>query len=288
MNLELIVYETPHEHPSSGPIAVSDRVELEGDIFVERLDRDLMRTAKRACLFSGHNWDPSEQAGCLYAFAKEVPRDRRWDEDGYLTEAIALSRLCHPTSIALEYSATVTFGARGQIHQVIPAAHQGHGAQAFVADTTLRNWLTPTDLVDLPDLMRALRTVPRPGRVANAIWLYEYAARTEEISVRWTLTVTAIEALCHVERNRSTSQFVVGVLGLAQRLELPWTEDEARTVYSDRSAFAHGATVQNTAAPGLLIRAEALIRAASKRALLDPAFAALFSDPVTVRAAFPL
>jgi hypothetical protein len=93
----------------------------------------------------------------------------------------------------------------------------------------------------------------------GGVRLYEYAARTEHVPVRWTLTATAMEALTHVERFRSTHQFVRGATGLAAMCGIAFSEADAKDAYHERSSDAHGATVGPTSPP-LLVLMEELVR----------------------------
>ena len=54
-----------------------------------------------------------------------------------------------------------------------------------------------------------------------------------------------------------------------------------------RSRYAHGQTVR-AAPPQVLVDVEAVLRAALKRTLLDPAYAGIFATDAGIRAKFPL
>jgi hypothetical protein len=126
-----------------------------------------------------------------------------------------------------------------------------------------------------------------PERVRRAAWFHEYAARTEHVPVRLALVAAGIEALVHVERTRSTRQFVVGATGLAMDCGLTFTETQAADSYDERSRYAHGVTVR-AAPPLVLIGLEAVLRAAIKKALLEPTYARVFATDVDIRVRFPL
>ena len=116
---------------------------------------------------------------------------------------------------------------------------------------------------------------------------HEYAARTEHVPVRLTLAASGIEALVHVERGRSTRQFVVGATGLADDCRLTFTVAQATDAYDQRSRYAHGTTVR-AAPPQVLIDLEGVLRAAISKALLDTTYGAVFASDASIRARFPL
>jgi hypothetical protein len=223
----------------------------------------------------------------LYAFVRETTDTGRWDEGEQLQVAAGLSRLCNPTSIRLEYAARVYApGVRHRTdYQIQPALIAGHGNQAFIPDPTGRNWLTANDVRDLPALAASFSNAP--DRVRRAAWFHEYAARVEHVPVRLTLAASGIEALVHVERIRSTRQFVAGATGLAIDCGLTFTEAQAADAYDQRSRYAHGATVR-AAPPQIMIDLETVLRAAIRRALLDPTYGAVFGSDASVRARLPL
>jgi hypothetical protein len=265
---------------------IRTRIDLGGGVCIQPLPGELSRFVKSACAFRGHNWRiVMHTLPTPYAFVRDLPDGDRWDADQQLQVAIALSRLCNPTSIGLEFAARVYApGIRHPTEYLVePSLIAGHGNQAFIPDSAGRNWLTTEDVVDLPAMIAAFATVPE--RVRRAAWFHEYASRIEHVPVRFALTVTGIEALVHVERWRSTRQFVSGACGLAKDVGLPFTDADATSAYDQRSRYAHGATV-HAAAPALLISVEAVLRAALKRTLLDPEYGAVFAEDARIRERF--
>jgi hypothetical protein len=266
---------------------IRDRIDLGAGVYIERLPEPLNRRIKSACAFRGYNWEIQMDAiPTLYAFVRDTRDADAWDAGEQLQIALALSRLCNPTSMALEYAARVLApGVRQADYVIEPALIAGHGNQAFIPDPAGRNWLTPDDVRDLPALIAAF--LGAPERIRRAGWFHEYAARTEHVPVRLTLAVTGIEALVHVDRERSTRQFVVGATGLSNDCGLAFTDAQATDAYDQRSRYAHGQTVR-AAPPQVLIDLEEVLRAAIKRALLDAAYSAVFADDAAIRARFPL
>ena len=274
---------TRNDHPP-----IRNRVEVGGGVYIERLPAELNRKVKSACAFRGHNWEiHMDTLPTLYAFVRETTDTERWDEGEQLQVAVALSRLCNPTSIGLEYAARVYApGVRHRTdYQIQPALIAGHGNQAFIPDLNGRNWLTANDVRDLPALVASFSNAP--DRVRRAAWFHEYAARVEHVPVRLTLAASGIEALVHVERIRSTRQFVVGATGLANDCRLTFTDAQAADAYDQRSRYAHGATVR-AAPPQILIDLEGVLRTAIRMALLDATYGAVFASDASVRARFPL
>jgi hypothetical protein len=203
------------EHPP-----IRNRITIGDGIYIERLPEDLNRKIKSASAFRGHHWHLDMGAlPTFYAFVRDIENpDERWDESMALQIAVGLSRLCHPTSIGLEYAVRVY--APGLRHtddyQIEPSLIAGHGNQAFIPDPNGRNWLTPSNVTALSRLQAALPGAP--DRIGRAAWFFEYAARTEHVPIRLTLTAAGIEALVHVERIQSTRQFVVGANGAREGL----------------------------------------------------------------------
>lgn len=266
---------------------IEDRVDLGDGIYIEHLPNHLNQKLQDAWAPRGYHWDlHTHTIPVLYAFVRDTVESADWDGDMKLQVAVALSRFCHPTSIGLEYAATVFGpGVRHQDYQIRPAMIVGHGNQAFIPDPNGRNWLTPADVADLPAMIAAFATIP--ARVQRAVWFHEYAARTEQVPVRLTLVATGIEALVHIERHRSTQQFAVGAVGLAADCDLTYTDAQARNAYDRRSRYAHGVSVSGSP-NAVLIDLEAVLRAAIRKTLLDPHYAAIFADDAETRQRFQL
>ena len=265
---------------------IDTRIDLGSALYIDRLPGEINRITKSACLCRGHNWSLTSALPTLYAFVMDTEDPDKWDALQRLQTAVALSRICHPTSIGLEWSAKVfARGVRQADFVIVPSLIDGHGSHAFVSDTSRRNWLTPHDVATLPRLIESLPAAPE--RVARALWFHEYCARTEHIPIRCALAVTALEALVHVERVRSTRQFVAGVLGMASDCGIPFSQEKAADVYDHRSRYAHGVSVLTDAVP-LLNDLETLLRAVLHKLLMDPAYGDIFRSDDSIRRKFPL
>lgn len=80
---------------------------------------------------------------------------------------------------------------------------------------------------------------------------------------------------------------VVGATGLAADCGLTFTGTQAADAYDERSRYAHGVTVR-AAPPPVLTGLEAVLRAAIKKALLEPTYARGFTTDADIRVRFPL
>src|SRR4051812_25151525 len=84
---------------------IFNRVQLAPNVFIERLPAQLNRYVKNACAFRGYNWEiRMDTFPTLYAFVRETKDTAEWDDGQLLQTAVSLSRLCHPTSIGLEFA----------------------------------------------------------------------------------------------------------------------------------------------------------------------------------------
>ncbi len=143
----------PHDRRFQHDPPIRNRVNIGPNIYIEGLPNHINRKIRDACAFRGYNWEIHMHAlPVLYAFVRETDDTNGWDQDQPLQIAIALSRLCHPTSIALEFAARVYAPgvSRPDDYVVAPALVAGHGNQAFIPDPNGRNWLTTDDVVRLP------------------------------------------------------------------------------------------------------------------------------------------
>ena len=229
----------------------------------------------------------------LYAFSRRDDADQSgltWDREEYITTAMAMSRVAHPTSVGFEYSARLFLGDdETTIAEAVTGPIKHFGSMAFVTDNlnTWRNWLTDADAKLTRALMDAFYASQgsRPRRITRAIWAHENAQRTFQLDLRWPMIVTGLEALINVDDSRSTQQFRTRTVGLAERFGQSWSDDDARAAYRLRSKLTHGQRVGDTNAEhhALYMRMEAVLRSAVREALLDADFAAVFADDDTIR-----
>ena len=309
MNEELldIVLARPHlteaavRHP-----AISSVIELGHDVSIVPIgaagpvNRELANELVRFCEPEKVRTRMGETRGPIrYAFVRRlrgVNVDWNFDSDGRLTAAIAISRLAHPTSVGLEWSARLSVTPEGQMDEGVAGHLKGPAAFAFVTPGS-RDWLTEPDANAVASVFGAYmaQVGTLPARVERAIWRHEYAARLEELDVRWLIAASGLEALLKIRYHRgvrgvgSTLQFKKRTVALAAQVGVAWTETDAERAYELRSEMAHGEKVShsNPDLP-LYIAMEGLLRAALSKSLLEPSFQALFNSDAAVEAAFPV
>jgi hypothetical protein len=291
------VEDDAHPPPSS-------QVRISPELVVSRLEPRFLRRLAVACKPTG--FPPAgeriELGWWPYAFVRTDPppsveRDSGlrtwWDEDQVIRTAVALSRLVWANGVSPEYAGRCE--RRGaELVRIVPA----EGApSAYVADPSRRPWLTEAELIQLRTLMEHYRasdsTLPRPGRVRNALWFAEYAAETYFAELRWAHVVTALEALLNTSDDKATKQFKVRFTALANELGFGWvTGSRADRIYDARSRVVHGETeLFGTAlgkddATASLARVEEVLRAALRRAIEDPEFQRTFDDAASIEARF--
>lgn len=279
-------------------------IKLASDIWLDLLDHNIANQVMDACEPMGV-WPvkrPVRQYGQLYAFVREpVPEGKiyEWDPDQKLRSCIALSRLIHPTSISLEYSARIFYADSGVVRQVCPGPVNGRVARTFMVRPRWRDWLIDGDLQQLSKLLSAPSWTALPERLRRALWHHEFASSLAELNIRWILISTALEALVHTDRQKSTKQFTTRVPLLAKEVGITeFSSADASMVYEYRSRLAHGQTladpkkgtpahVDATALP-LYWLMERIVRAVLKKALTDPKYAAIFENDDTIRAYWPV
>lgn len=272
-----------------------ERYQLADDLWVGELDN---RTAERvfdSCEPRG-DWikKPVRAYGQLYAFVREpAPASPlyAWDSDLRLQTCIAISRLVYPTPISFEYAARIAYSPDGPIREIIPGPVKGLGSEAYVANEDRRMWVTTADLEALKDLLSRMLTGQLSSRINGALWHHEFASRIQEISVRWTLICTALEALVHTDRSGSTKQFTKRVSLLASELgTVPFSEDDAEEAYDFRSRISHGhglASLSNKAR-NLYERMEEVLRKSLMRAIRDRDFVKIFESDMEIRNRWPV
>jgi hypothetical protein len=279
-------------------------MDLGDDLWIGCLDSDLRDQILKACQSPGLNYALSRAWGVMYALYRTNPPEDSasqygWDPDGRLSLAIRLSRLVHPTSIDYEYTARV-IDRTGEQRIIAPSHIVGWGTTAYVLDTA-SNWLTTSDVAELRTLLASHHHDSLSERVKSALFYYEYAALTYFTDLRWVAITTACESLIHIDGERdpkdsrryagSTRVFVSRMSHLTGLvLPEPVSDHDLTDMYRQRSALAHGQdftgfTPEKRRLYGLH---ENSLRCILKRAVLDPAFAAMFRDDAAIQAAMPI
>lgn len=138
-----------------------------------------------------------------------------------------------------------------------------------------------------------------PDRLRRALWYHELTAGMIQLNVRWALICTALEAIVHTDRNKSTKQFTIRVPLLANDVGISeFSTAEADEAYEYRSRLAHGGTLADprkgtTAdldkqALPLYWLLECILREVLKKALSDLKYAAIFESDDTIRRRWPV
>ena len=266
---------------------------LTDDLWAGELDGVTAQGVLRSCEPPGHWVKRPTMFQQLYAFWREpCPTEPRyvWDNDQRLQTCIALSRLIYPTSVSFEYAARVFLKKEGVISEIMPGPVTEFGAQAFIASEDLRNWLTTGDLEALKELL-TFTPLNLALRMRRAFWHHEFAARTQDISIRWMLICTALESLVHTDRRYSTKQFKMRVSRIAQEMAAcPFSEADADMAYDLRSRLAHGQGLGSLDMKerGIYRRMEEVLRQILLRAIQDQDFAHIFKDDEQIRRRWPV
>ena len=291
-----IVFATTSGIGSFGdfPPPTKKQVQLSETIFLGRQPNELWDAVYAACKPRGYAFNPTPQFGQRYAFwntGPTQPDGYNWDPDQSLATAVALSRLVHPSSIGFEYSARVTCRSDNQIDLIVPGPVSGLLAHAYVVPVDY-DWLGDDDASQVSRLFASFAEISSnlPTRVKRAFWNCEYAAALEWVDVRWTVVATGLESLVHTDRYQSTRQFVQRVTGLADRLSVDFTEDDAERAYDLRSSGVHGRGFESLddSTLALYYKMETVLRSSIPRAIEDAAFRDIFLGEDRIRAEFPL
>ena len=286
-------YCQPHHLLTQPPY--QGRFQLAADLWVGMLDDQFADMVIDGCDPPGL-WvqKPPRLFGQLCAYVREsVPAEKmyEWDADNRLLTCVALSRLVHPTSISFKYAAQIVYGSNGKVKEVVPGPVKGHGADASPPTDDDRDWLIDSDLEILKELVQHLPSANIPPRVWRAFWNHEFAARTQYADVRCTIITTALEALIHTDRLKSTRQFTERVPQLGADLGVAnFSMDDAGTAYELRSRLSHGQGLATftQAERQIYERMETILRAAIMRAILDNQFAQVFATDDVIRNRWPL
>jgi hypothetical protein len=180
--------------------------------------------------------------------------------------------------------------SKSNIKKIVPGPVSGHSSKAFVVDTHL-NCLTEIDAQDLKQLIETFDKKPFKDPLARAMWYHEYAARSYEIDLRWTLISTGIEVIVHTDRFKSTKQFVERVQKLSDAVGVGTiTKKQAEDMYEFRSSLAHGQGIGGltTEKMELYKMMEEILRLTIRKSILDESFHNLLSDPDQIRKIWPV
>jgi hypothetical protein len=153
-----------------------------------------------------------------------------------LNAVIALSRLINPTSTGDRYCAQVfRYGAKDS---PIFAIRFQRVSPDVTLPTKNRDWLSVKDGETLQKLMPWLSKKMHP-RVHRAYWNHENAMRSYYLDIRWTLVVSAFEALLNTQEWDVAWQFRDRVRQLANEFKVPLRDGDLRNAYALRSKLVH-------------------------------------------------
>ena len=273
---------------------IQRRMQIDSDIYIEEINRELAEMVQNACEPSGYG-PAHPRRPQVYSFVRDnAPEEPhyKWDSDERLQICMALSRLVHPTSISSRYSARV-YSDNNEVRNIEPGPIFDFGADAWIANDDVRNWMTEDEASQLRNLFSSyyssLETLP--PRVKSAIWYLEYAFRTYYLDVRWPLLCIGFESLIHTDRIKSTRQFSKRVSKLAEEIQTEnLNEQRAEEAYELRSALAHGQLLRDLDdyKAELYEILETVLREVLKKAILDTSFSVIFSSPDIIREKWPV
>ena len=158
-----------------------------------------------------------------------------------------------------------------------------------------RDWLSAQDGQTLLKLIPWLSDKMQK-RVHHAYWNHETALRSYYLDVKWTLMVSAFEALMNTREDSVRMQFRERVGQLANHFGVKVTEDELNSAYTLRSELVHSQkflfelhTVlpQNEHVP-LYEKLESLLRRTVLECLLDSTFGDHFRDEASINGRWPV
>jgi hypothetical protein len=303
------------------PPAGHEAIQLGADLALERLSHEDAELVFNACTQRGHYFFGVRQFGQRYSFVRHRDPDVfeqnafAWDEDHILFYAVALSRLVHDNGHSLQFAARIVDHDDGE-QQVIPVYAPG-----VVATYRLRrgrDWLTPTEAEELRQLLADYLPLADalPWKVSHALNLSEDAVHMQLLPREILLICTGLDGLLQSDRTRVAKQFRERLPCLAEELGIAGVDEEfAQALYVSRSEVAHGAPLsafeagpalgaeadepeqphgepehpeanENEVAPFAL--AQDVLRAASRKAIEDGEFRAVFESEDSVRARWPV
>jgi hypothetical protein len=239
-------------HMSNGPgimdlqddlrviVGNTGRFQVSEDIWMERFDRDLGLRIQTACEPPHFNIGNTGYDRHLYAFVKRVtePEKSKYEGISELAGLIALSRLVHPTSTGDRYCARI-FRYGDSNSPIECVRFFGVSADVSLIDAR-RDWLSAEDGQTLLKLAPWLAKEKKMHeRIHRAYWNHESALRSYYLDVKWTLVVSAFEALLNTRNDYVAMQFRERVGQLAKLFNVPLTEAELNAAYSLRSQLVH-------------------------------------------------
>ncbi len=265
------------------------------DIWMERFDKDLGKKILGACEPRHHNISDAGYDRHLYAFVKRVTEPERSKFEGMseLSSLVTLSRLVHPTSTGDRYCARI-FRYGDSNSPIECVRFFGVSPDVSLIDGR-RDWLSEDNGKTLMHLVPWLGK-DMHKRVHHAYWNHESALRSYYLDVKWTLMVSAFEALLNTREDSVRRQFRERVGQLAHHFGMMVTPRELDNAYTLRSELVHSQkflfelhTVlpQSEHVP-LYEKLESLLRKTLLTCLLDPTFGDHFRNAASIDSHWPL
>lgn len=161
-----------------------------------------------------------------------------------------------------------------------PGALSGPGAEAYTMDGGDPAF-DAEDARRLADLVRRLPAELGP-RVRIARRHFEFAQRTMQDDVRFSVLCTAAEALTTTKYGNTEAQFRSGVAALAKKVGNRQTDEVISAMYDTRSKIAHGQepiTAEMEKARPL----EAILRETLYWCIADAKFRDVFDDDLLIQ-----
>jgi hypothetical protein len=156
------------------------------------------------------------------------------------------------------------------------------------------------DRIEAEQLARLLAAYWSPGilvrRLGQALWTSEHLAWERYVDIILPAFVTALEGMLNTSKRQLTRQFVTRVPELAAELGISdVTKSFCRRMYEARSQGAHGRDIdllkvqaRREQAVKDVARLQAIVRAAVRHGIEDPAFRSTFDSEENIRARWPV
>jgi hypothetical protein len=269
--------------------------QLTNDIWIQRLNEDLAKKIQSACEPRHFNIEDVGHDRHLYAFVKRVtaPEKSRFEGISELFGLMALSRLVHSTSTGDRYCARI-FRYGDETSPIEAVRFYGVSPDISLIDGR-QNWLSVENGKTLMQLVPWLSTKMHQ-RVHHAHWNHETALRSYYLDVKWTLMVSAFEALINTREDFARMQFRERVKQLARHFGVTASDDELDDAYTLRSELVHSQKFLfelHTVLPEsehvpLYEKLESLLRTTLLTCLLDSKFGDHFRDPASIDSRWPV
>jgi hypothetical protein len=301
--------EDGQAHWADPELADDQEIELALGLRASRLTEDLREKIAAACHEQGYGYRTPPGGPVLsYGLVRDDAPETEWDADGKLRSLVALSRLIHPSTLGLDYCATVSLDKDGTVRHIRGVA----GAPAYKLKRH-RPWLTPKDLEDLGGLFGAHEALPvqpeprnllvnayalpqgsrkLPVLLHRAMWNTDYAARVQPAHLRWLIVAATAEGLAQTKKDKARRQFVTRIPAISAELGAPIPKSQAERTYDLRCEVAHSGWLQ----PGRsddelddsLEPLQGFVAGVLKRAIMDKAFRDVFETRETIAKRWPI